>query len=280
MLDKHVKKIEKRVAKAYFSISYERNVEYKTENVFVNFRYDLPFARAGVSASYTNHNYSFSENAQGSLAFGDKTVNTGNNSSLGKGGILFYPFLDLNQNGVFDKGEQMVMLSNVRVSGGRAIISPKDSIVRVSDLNAFVDYVVEFNNSDLENIAWRFKHKTYQVLVDPNQYKRVYVPIVSLGEISGMVYFNNEDAVKGLGRITIQIIDEQGITVAETLSESDGYFNYLGLKPGIYTVQIDPDQLGNLKYQSTPPVQNLVIKASVGGDIADGIDFVLTKMNN
>jgi hypothetical protein len=172
------------------------------------------------------------------------------------------------------------MLSNVRVSGGRAIISPKDSIVRVSDLNAFVDYTVEFSNSDLENIAWRFKHKTYQILVDPNQYKRVYVPIVSVGEVSGMVYFNNEDAVKGLGRITIQIIDEQGITVAETLSESDGYFNYLGLKPGIYTVQIDPDQLDKLTYQSTPPVQNLVIKASVDGDIADGIDFVLTKMNN
>jgi hypothetical protein len=273
--------IEKRVSKAYFSVSYERNVAYKTDNVFVNFRYDLPFARAGVSASYNNNKFSFTENAEGSVAFGaNKIVKLGNNSALGKGGILFYPFLDLNQNGNFDKGEQKVMLSNVRVSGGRAIISPKDSIVRVSDLNAFVDYTVEFSNSDLENIAWRFKHKTYQILVDPNQYKRVYVPIVSVGEVSGMVYFNNEDAVKGLGRITIQIIDEQGITVAETLSESDGYFNYLGLKPGIYTVQIDPDQLDKLTYQSTPPVQNLVIKASVDGDIADGIDFVLTKMNN
>ena len=254
---------------------------FKTDNVFISFRYDLLFARVGVSASYTNHNYSFSESAQGSLAFGgDKTVKAGYNSSLGKGGILFYPFLDLNQNGVFDKGEQMIMLSKVRVSGGRAIISEKDSIVRVSDLNAFVDYTVEFSNTDLENISWRFKHKTYQVLVDPNQYKKVYVPVVSVGEVSGMVYFENENNRKGLGRITVQIFNQQGAKVAETLSEQDGYFNYLGLKPGNYTLRIDQEQLDKLEYLSAPVQQNMVIKASVDGDIVDGVEFVITKMNN
>lgn len=269
--------IEKRVFKTYFSVSYERNVAYKTDNVFLSFRYDLPFARAGVSASYNNNVYSFSENAQGSVAFGDKTVKAGYNSALGKGGILFYPFLDLNQNGVFDKGEQMVLLSNVRVSGGQAIISEKDSIVRVSDLNAFVDYTVEFSNNDLENISWRFKHKTYQVLVDPNQYKKVYVPVISVGEVSGMVYFDNENNRKGLGRITIQIFNQQGAKVAETLSESDGYFSYLGLNPGNYTLRIDQEQLDKLEYLSAPVQQNMVIKASIDGDIVDGLDFVVTK---
>ncbi len=86
------------------------------------------------------------ESAQGSLAFGgDKHVNASDNASVGKGGILFYPFLDLNHNGIFDKGEHMVLLSSVKVSGGRAIISEKDSIVRISDLNSFVNYNVEFN---------------------------------------------------------------------------------------------------------------------------------------
>jgi len=268
--------IEKRVAKAYFSVSYERNVAYKTDNVFVSLRYDLPFARAGVSASYNNNNFYFSENAQGSVAFGaNKTIKTGNNSSLSKGGILFYPFLDFNHNGDFDKGEQMVLLSNVRVLGGRAVISEKDSIVRISDLNAFVDYTVEFSNSDLDNIAWRFKHKTYQVLVDPNQYKKVYVPVLSVGEVSGMVYLNKDNNVNGLGRITIQIIDKQGKKVAETLSERDGYFSYLGLKPGNYKVRIDEQQLEKLEYQSTPVFHNFLIKELIDGDIVEGLDFVL-----
>ena len=38
-------------------------------------------------------------------------VNKGNNSALGKGGILIYPFLDLNQNGRRDIGEKIVLLS-------------------------------------------------------------------------------------------------------------------------------------------------------------------------
>jgi hypothetical protein len=267
--------LEKRLARMSFSVAYERNAQYATNNVYLNLRYVLPFARTGVTTSWYNNKFSASETAQGSLAFGDKKVKAGSNSSLGKGGILFYPFLDLNQNGILDKGEQMVLLSKVRVSGGRAVISEKDSIVRISDLNAFVDYVVEFSDNDLVNIALRFTNKTYQVLVDPNQYKKVYVPIVSVGEVSGMVYLNSDDAVKGLGRITIQIINEQGNTVAKTLSESDGYFNYLGLKPGIYTVQVDPEQLDKLNYQTEPLQHNLVINASVDGDIIEGLDFVL-----
>ncbi len=268
--------IEKRFDKAYVSAYYEKNAINKTDNVFVSFGFDLPFARAGVSASYSNNDFYFSENAQGSVAFGgNKTVKTGNFSSLGKGGILFYPFLDLNQNGVKDKGEQMILLSNVRVSGGRAIISEKDSIVRVSDLNAFVDYTVEFSENDLDNIAWRFKHKTYQVLVDPNQYKKVYVPVLSVGEVSGMVYFDKDNELKGLGRITIQIYNQQDKLVAETLSERDGYFSYLGLKPGDYTLRIDEEQLGKLGYQSTPLLHEFHIKELIDGDIVDGLDFVL-----
>jgi len=68
--------------------------------------------------------------------------------------------------------------------------------------------------------------------------------------------------------------------VAETLSESDGYFSYLGLKPGIYMVRIDEEQMEKLGYQSKPLQLKVVIKASVDGDIMDGLDFVITKKNN
>lgn len=271
--------IEKRVSKRYFGASYERNVAAKSDAVFLNFRYDLPYARTGVSLLYSNKNISFSESAQGSLAFGgDNYTNIGNNASLSKGGILFYPFLDLNQNGLLDKGEKMVLLSTVRVSGGTAVISKKDSIVRVSDLNAFVNYNVEFSNNDLETISWKLKHKTYQILVDPNQYKRVFVPIISMGEVNGMVYLNKEDSSEGLGRVTIQIYDEKGKKVAEVLSEFDGYFSYLGLKPGKYTVRLDDAQLKKLNYQSSLKAHEIFIAVSEEGTIVDGIDFNLKVM--
>ena len=245
--------LEKRIKKAYFSVSYERDMYSQNNNVYVSFRYDLPFARTGISATYGSNKVRYSESATGSLAFGgDHYVKEGNNAAVGKGGILLYPFLDLNNNGVFDKGEQMVMLSTVKISGGRAIISEKDSILRISDLNPFVDYDIEFSDFDLGNIAWRFPYKTFRVLVDPNQYKRVYIPIISVGEVSGMVYLQNDSALRGIGRVVIQIWDKKGNKVAETLSERDGYFDYLGLKPGDYVARIDQKQLTKLDYQSEP----------------------------
>jgi hypothetical protein len=267
---------EKRFSKMSLSASYTREIQYQANNVYFTLRYDLPFARTGIAGSILNHRSSISEYAQGSLALGgDHFVKAGNNSAIDKGGILFYPFLDLNQNGVKDKDEQMVLLSNVRVSGGRAFVSKKDSIVRVSDLNAFINYTVQFSDNDLDNIAWRFKDKTYQVLVDPHQYKRIYMPIHSVGEVSGMIYLHKGDVIKGLGRITVQIIDVHGTVVAETLSESDGYFSYIGLNPGEYTVRVNEKQLGVLDYHSSPLFNNFFINALVDGDIVDGIDFVL-----
>lgn len=272
--------IEKRVSKMYFSASYERVIQSENDNLFLSFKYDLPFARTGVSSSYSNNRLIFSENAQGSLALGggNNYVHTGNNSAISKGGILFYPFLDLNRNGVLDKGEKRVLLSSVGVSGGVAVISKKDSIVRVSDLNAFVNYNVDFLDTDLDNISWRFKHNTYQVLVDPNQYKRVFVPIVSVGEVNGMVYMISGQRMKGQSRVILQIYDEKGEKVAETLSEFDGYFSYLGLKPGKYIIRVDEEQLNKLNYQSTPAVYQIDIKISAEGDIVEGLEFKLKSL--
>lgn len=272
--------VEMRVSKMYFSFSYERFVQSKKDNLFLSFKYDLPFARAGISSSYGNNRLVFSENAQGSLAFdgGNNYVHVSNNSAISRGGILFYPFLDLNQNGVKDTGEKMILLSNVRVSGGVAVIDKKKSIIRISDLNAFVNYNIEFSDTDLDNISWRFKDNTYQVLVDPNQYKRVYVPIVSVGEVNGMVYLISDETMKGQGRVTLQIYDDEGEKVAETLSEYDGYFSYLGLKPGKYTVRVDEAQLKKLNYQSLPAAHKFVIKRSVEGDIVEGLEFKLKSI--
>ena len=269
--------IEKRIAKMSFSASYERNMQFNTNNVFVSFKYDLPYARTGITTSYTNNSLNFSENAQGSLAFGagNGTIKAGYNSALGKGGILCYPFLDLNQNGLKETNEPMVFIKNVKVSGGKAITSEKDSIVRISDLNAFINYNITFSDNDLDNIAWKFKHKTYQILVDPNQYKRVNIPILVQGEVSGMVYLNKNDITKGQGRITIQIYDNKSNKVAETLSESDGYYSYLGLKPGNYSIRIDEEQLKKLDYQATPSSQKAVIKVLIDGAVIDGLDFTI-----
>jgi hypothetical protein len=273
--------IEKSIPKGYFTVSYERNVLYNDNFISLNFRYDLSFARTNISAFHSSGKMYTSESAQGSLAFGsgNKHIHTSNNPSVGKGGISLYPFLDLNQNGVFDAGEHMVKLTSVRVTGSKAIFSEKDSIVRIPDLYAFTYCVVEFNDNDLENISWRFKNKRYQVLIDPNQFKRIDIPVITVGEVSGMTYMNMDNTLKGIGRILVKFYRKNSTELfAETLSESDGYISYLGLEQGEYIARIDTVQLGNLDYAVNPQQIAFTIKPSEDGDIVEGLDFILNDM--
>ena len=290
--------IEKYASRGYFAISYEKNVLYNDYFINFNIKYDLPFARTNMSASRNRTTTMTSESVQGSLAFGGGNgyVYGSNNSSTSKGGLLLYPFLDQNYNGKFDKGERMIKISNVGIMGGRAIFNPKDSIVRIPDLNAFTNYLVEFQDNDLPNISWRFKKKVYQVLIDPNQFKRINVPVVAMGEVSGMAFINKDNGLKGLRRIAIKIYKKRPreqteggkfsemeavfatTPVAQTLSESDGYIYYLGLEPGEYIARVDPGQLNNLRMTSSPGQIEFKISPSFEGDIVGGLDFVLTPI--
>jgi hypothetical protein len=290
--------IEKYIPRGNFEISYQNNVLYNDYYINFSFKYDLPFARTNLSVSRNRNTTMTSESVQGSLAFGGGNgyVYGSNNSSISKGGLLLYPFLDQNYNGKFDKGERMIKISNVGIMGGRVIFNPKDSIVRIPDLNAFTNYLVEFQDNDLPNISWRFKKKVYQVLIDPNQFKRIDVPVVALGEVSGMAYINKDNGLKGLRRIAIKIHKKRAYEqtdggkfsemeavfatppVAQTLSESDGYIYYLGLEPGEYIARVDPEQLNNLRMTSSPEQIEFKISPSFEGDIVSGLDFVLTPI--
>jgi hypothetical protein len=274
--------IEKNIRRGSVSISYEKNILFQDDLVSLNFRYDLPFAKTYLSVTRSKQNVNLTEGAGGSLAFAsDKYIHASNNTSVGRGGISLYPFLDLNQNGILDPGEPMVKLNSVNMFGGRVLFNKKDSVIRISELNPFTSYILEFNDNDLENIAWRFKNKVYKVLVDPNQYKRIDIPIIPVGEVSGMVYRDDDNSMKGTGRIEVKFYKKNSkVVIAETLSESDGYIYYLGMAPGEYVARIDSVQLSNLGLIADPPQRDFTIKTVRDGDIIGGVDFVLRPDQN
>lgn len=271
---------EKTIRNGSISVSYANNIMYNDSYFNFNFKYDLPFARTNISASQNKVAISTAESAQGSMAYagGDKPLHVSNNSSAGKGGITLYPFLDLNGNGKFDKSERLLKLRAVKIGGGQVKINEKDSVVQIPDLNSFIYYTIEFTDNDLESISWRFKKKIYSVLINPNQFKRVDVPIITVGEVSGMAYIKSDNSLKGIGRILVKFYKKgSDKEIAETLSESDGYIDYLGFAPGDYTARVDSVQLNNLEFISTPPEINFTIKSTSEGDIVEGIQFVLSK---
>jgi hypothetical protein len=198
-----------------------------------------------------------------------------NRSNVGKGGLVIYPFLDLNRNNRRDKDEPKIQGLELKINGGRIQNNVKDTTVQVFDLEPYNSYLLELNRSSFDNIAWQLKNAAYKVTIEPNMLKLIEVPVMVSAEASGMIYGTAADST-GQGRIIVNFYRE-GIFAGRTLSESDGYFNFLGLAPGTYTACIDSAQLAKLKMAAAPNALPFTIALSMDGEVVDDINFKLQK---
>lgn len=265
--------------KAYLSLVYEENLRSAYRSVEVAFRYDLPFALTATSVRLTNTNLHTTESARGSFAFGSGNgyLHADNRSTVGRGGITLTPFLDINHNGLRDPGEPLASGLNVRINGGRLLKPVGDSLIRIMELEPYINYLLELDDNSLENIAWQLDKKVIGVNIDPNQFKQVMIPVMVMGEAIGSVYLKEYGKTKGQGRITLIFSDSSGREIHRSLSESDGFFNYMGLAPGSYSVAADTAQLSRLGLICEPAVNYFEIRSLAIGDIAGDLEFTLSK---
>lgn len=269
--------LEKQIFKrGYITLGYERNnlVDYEAINMAI--RYDFNFMSAYTSAYYANGSFETAQSARGSLAFGGGNgyVHFDSRDAVGRSAISIAPFVDKNFNGKRDDDEPAAQNLTVRCSGGKVLHRKNDSIARVVGLEPFVDYNLTFDETEFKNIAWRIDAKNVKVTTDPNQFKTIEVPVKPMGEMSGTVVDENN---KGIARILINIDAENGQTERTVMSESDGFFSFLGLKPGNYTAKVDPKQLDALRMKANE--LSFQIKEDLNGDITDAGKIKLTYVS-
>jgi hypothetical protein len=251
---------------ANIAFRYENSVMSNTHSFNLSFRYDLPYVATYIAAGYSSRHLQASESARGSFSFGSgkKHVIVDKRGSVGRAGLSIESFVDINFNGKRDKGEPSTERLKIRCSGGQMQLRDKDSLVRITGLEPFVTYTLIFDETSFESLTWKLPFKNVKVTTDPNQFKKIMVPVLPMGEISGLVA---DDKGNALGRILVVFIDEEGKKVAQTISESDGYFTYIGFKPGVYKVAIDSMQLQILKRESDPVT--VTVKPDIQGDVVD-----------
>ncbi|MFD1095892.1 hypothetical protein [Salegentibacter chungangensis] len=263
----------------FVNIGYENNFIRNAHIFEFGLRYNVNFAQTSMTSRLGNRNSSFVQSARGSFLFDDNTgyITATNRTSVGKGGITIIPFLDLNINGKMDPMEKGVPGMELKNTLGRLTYNEDETVIRITDIQPYIETVLEIDPVSLDNIAWKVRNPKIAVETVPNQFKAIYVPIEAMGEVSGMIFFKEDGTTKGLGRVILNIFDENGNEVASILSESDGYFNYLGLPPGNYTAQIDSGQLENLGYEASPSELEFKIEIDEYGDIVDTLEFVLEE---
>jgi hypothetical protein len=263
--------------RGYVNVSYEQNFKSGVYSIGAGFRYDLPYARVGVAARKFNDLISVTESASGSVVYDPKTNYTGFNDrpGVGRAGITILPFLDLNGNGHRDEGEQKVAGLRVRISSGRIDYSKEDTVVRLFDLEPYNNYFIDISQNSFETIGWQVKNKTMSVAVEPNQFKLIEVPVVVMSEADGTVSVQTEAGVKGQGRISVCFYRADGSLAGCTTTEPDGYYNFMGLIPGEYTVRPDAAQLKKLNMSVTPASSTITVLPSREGGLIENNDFTI-----
>lgn len=263
--------------KAYLDISYNYNFTSKSSTAQIGLHYDFSFGSTSVSARRSNNKISFSQSARGGLIYDRSTdfLGTSNRTTVGKGGIIFLPFLDYNCNGHRDKGEPKAWGLKLRIKGCSNLTMTRDTVIRAIGMQAYKSYTVQIDPYSFDNIGWKIKKKTLSIEVTPNHLKRVEIPVSVVGEVTGIVYHREGDSQKGIGRIIINFYNSDSVRIARTLTEFDGYFSYLGLPPGSYTARIDSAQLQKIDLISVPDLLPFRIKRTVDGDYVDGLELVL-----
>jgi hypothetical protein len=275
--------LEKRVFRKLFAnISYEQNFISLVFNAQFGLRYDFKAAHAEFLFKQSNNLATFFESARGSIICDTKSkfVDFNNHINVGNGGLVLVSFLDLNQNGIWDKGEPRVSGLTFRVSRGRIEEDRKDTLIRVFDLEPYINCIIELDRNGFENIAWQIHNRTIGVTIEPNTMKMVEIPVTVAGEVSGTVYLKSESGKRGQGRVIVCFYRNDTTLVARTITEPGGYFSYLGLSPGSYSVRIDTVQLGKLQMISVPSGIPVSINRSIDGDVVDGLEFVLQPIQS
>lgn len=267
----------------YLKLSFERDFLFRSYNTGIGLRYDFSFARTAITANTTSHyKPTLTQTASGSLLYDKATkyLAARNNSNAGKAGFTVLAYLDLNGNGRRDADEPKVEGLSLRINGGIVEYSMKDTLIRILNLEPNRKYLIAVNADNFDNIAWQLRKATLGVTAEPNQLKLIEIPITVSGEVSGTVYIKNNDEQQGMGKIKIAFYDKRLKVVAQVLTESDGYFSYLGLPPGSYTVRVDTTQLRNLQLTATPPALQVTIRRLTEGDMVDGLEFILKKRSD
>jgi len=259
------------------TVGYDYNKLINTSGFSLGLRHNFSFAQVGFSARQVNNDLSTIQNASGGLLFDNKmkNISASDRSNVGKGTIVILPFLDYNNNGKKDKTEPELLNLNVRVDGCKIDRSYGKAQIKISALEAYNKYFIMLDDKNFDNPAYKIKYKILEVTAEPNRVKQIPVPVTVTGEVGGYLYAATAGGKKGLGRVILHIYDENKKAVAKILTEQDGYFSYLGLLPGKYTIETDEQQLSKIEMLNISGLVTFTIKENMEGDIVDNLEIFI-----
>jgi len=258
------------------TLGYDRDLIQGMSQFQLGFLYDFNFLRTASQFNMSGDNFSLQQSFSGSLGYDPiGNIIPNNRDQVNRSGVAVKLFIDGNDNGIHDEGEEIVPAKAARLDRSATAVMGSDGIVRYSQLQSYWTYRLEIDKNALPDPTLAPKQQAFSFVADPNHYRMIEVPLYRTGTIEGAVFTASLSGAKvGQGGLRVTLTDAYGKT--ETLRTfTDGTFYTFGLIPGTYTVVLDPQQLNYIGKESDPDVLEFEIKALADGDYVSGLDFNL-----
>ena len=262
-----------------FNLGFERNLGTRSTSLEAGLIMDLNFTRTSSVFDETNASNTSRHSLYGSMAI-DRNTGTpflSNREEIGKGGIDVVLFVDNNNNGVYDAGDDLIPAKGIKIDGMGKIELGRDGIIRVSQLQSYFRYNLEVDRQQIDPNLVPTTDK-FSFVVDPNQFKRIEIPFYRGGTISGTVYLEKEGVRTPLSGTRVIMRSNHGASGDTLRTFVDGGFYAMNVAPGSYKLTVDPSQLQFLQADQKDGPLSVTVHRSRQGDIIDTLEIVLVKL--
>jgi hypothetical protein len=261
-----------------FTLGYDRALVRDQSRFQVGFLFDFNSLRSSTQYSKGTNGHAFQQGFSGSIAYDPAAdmIIPSNRDQVNRSGAAVRLFVDSNENGLFDEGEEIVPAKAIRLDRSANILMGSDGILRITQLQSYWKYRLDIDITALPNPNLAPKLKSFSFVAEPNRFRKIDIPLYQTGIIDGFVLYEKNGQTQGQGGLRLELMREGESEPVEIIRTfSDGSFYSYGLLPGKYKLRIDPKQLEFMQVNSIPCQLEFEIKALADGDYLEGLTMVL-----
>lgn len=236
-------------------------------------RYNL-----GLGARY-NSDDDIALDASLSVSFGHEPRSSqwvaSSRSMASNGSVSARAFLDANQDGLYNEGDELLPDIGFRVNGGFNSLRTDDNGVGfLTGLPVHQSLNMTVAPESVTDPLWIVAKPGIGVVPRPGHTMQLDFPILITGEIDGTVYLARDGRQFGVGRVIIELLDVDRNIVSTAVTAYDGFYVMSNIPFGQYHLRVSKTQLDELEL-NVDKVESFSINAQ--DYFLNGFDFVLRE---
>ena len=165
----------------------------------------------------------------------------------GMGAASIRVFLDKNQNGAMDEGEEPVPRAGFIINGANyGLRTDGAGLAWLPRLPGGRHADIGLDPDTLEDPQWQPQVKGVRIVPRPGKVSEVDFAVGMTGEVDGTTYLLSKGTRRPVGDLQLELVDASHKVVATISSAADGYYVMTGIFPGKYLLRVAPAQLERL----------------------------------